>query len=181
MPFYPGPGLGGHCIPVDPFYLTWKAREYHQGCKFVELAGEINTAMPEYVVTRIGEALNAYQKAINGSHILIVGVAYKSNVGDDREAPSYRIIELLAQRGARIAYHDSHVPKLREEGGVAKLGALTSIEWKAEVLAKFDCAVIVTPHRGIDFEELVRSCSTIVDTRNALAHFETAPGQVWKA
>src|SRR5262249_20253805 len=110
MPFYPGPGLGGHCIPIDPFYLTWKAREYGQNTRVIELAGEINSAMPEYVVQRLGAALNAHRKAVNGSKILILGLAYKPNVDDERESPSYSLMEMLHALGAEVAYYDPHVP-----------------------------------------------------------------------
>ena len=113
MPFYPGPGLGGHCIPIDPFYLTWKAREYGQNTRFIELAGEINTAMPEYVVNRTAEALNAQRKAVNGSRVLVLGLAYKPNVDDDRESPSYVLMDLLKERGAEVAYYDPYVPVIR--------------------------------------------------------------------
>ena len=113
MAFYPGPGLGGHCIPIDPFYLTWKAREFEHSTRFIELAGEINTAMPDYVVHRVAEALNDKGKAIKGSRILILGLAYKPNVDDERESPSYRLLEKLAQRGADVAYHDPYVPVIR--------------------------------------------------------------------
>src|SRR5262249_42490351 len=113
MPFYPGPGLGGHCIPIDPFYLTWKAREYGQNTRFIELAGEINTSMPEYVVRRVADALNDVGKAVKGSSILIVGLAYKPNVDDERESPSYFLMEMLKARGAKVAYYDPYVPVIR--------------------------------------------------------------------
>src|SRR5204862_3102726 len=113
MPFYPGPGLGGHCIPIDPFYLTWKAREYGQSTRFIELAGEVNTAMPEYVVHRVTEALNTRRKSINGSRILLLGLAYKPKVDDERESPSYILLDLLEKRGAQVAYHDPHIPVIR--------------------------------------------------------------------
>src|SRR5512147_885079 len=113
MPFYPGPGLGGHCIPIDPFYLTWKAREYGQHTRFIELAGEVNTAMPEFVVNRVAEALNARRKALNGSRVLVLGLAYKANVDDDRESPSYHLLDLLKNRGVAVSYHDPHVPVIR--------------------------------------------------------------------
>ena len=113
MPFYPGPGLGGHCIPIDPFYLTWKAREYGQNTRFIELAGEVNTAMPEFVVRRVADALNTRQKSVKGSRILILGLAYKANVDDDRESPSYTLLDLLKRQGAHVAYYDPHVPVIR--------------------------------------------------------------------
>ena len=113
MPFYPGPGLGGHCIPIDPFHLTWKAREFGQHNRFIELAGEINTAMPEYVVHRVADALNAQQKAIKGSSILVLGLSYKPNVDDERESPSYFLVEMLSQRGAKVSYLDPYVPVIK--------------------------------------------------------------------
>ena len=113
MPFFPGPGLGGHCIPIDPFYLTWKAREFQQHTRFIELAGEINTAMPDYVVSVVGHALNEESKSIKGSHILLLGLAYKPNVDDDRESPSYRLIDKLDERGASVDYNDPHIPTIR--------------------------------------------------------------------
>lgn len=180
MPFYPGPGLGGHCIPIDPFYLTWKAREFQQNCKFVELAGEINTAMPEYVVARTGEALNHHGKPFKGSRILMIGLAYKANVDDDRESPSYRIIELLVQRGALVSYHDPHVPELKSPGQITE-EPKKSVPWNSATLQQFDAAVVVTAHRAIALELLVENCPCIVDTRNALKSFQTAPGQIWKA
>jgi nucleotide sugar dehydrogenase len=125
MPFYPGPGLGGHCIPIDPFYLTWKAREYGQNTKFIELAGEINTAMPQYVVNRLADALNSQRKAINGSKVLIVGLAYKPNVDDERESPSYVLMDLLKHRGAEVAYYDPYVPVVRPSGNGRASAATT--------------------------------------------------------
>ena len=129
MAFYPGPGLGGHCIPIDPFYLTWKAREFEHSTRFIELAGEINTAMPDYVVHRVAEALNDKGKAIKGSRILILGLAYKPNVDDERESPSYRLLEKLAQRGAEVAYHDPYVPVIRPTREHPQWAGTESVPW----------------------------------------------------
>lgn len=181
MAFYPGPGLGGHCIPLDPFYLTWKAREYHQFTRFIELAGEINTRMPEYVVQKIGEALNERCKAIKNSRILIIGVAYKPDVDDDRESPSYDIMDLLKARGAQISYYDPHVPVIRPTREHPHWAGLRSVNWEKNIISSFDVVVIVTAHKSINWEELASWASCIVDTRNAMARVKTAPGQVWKA
>jgi len=130
MPFYPGPGLGGHCIPIDPFYLTWKAREYGQHTRFIELAGEINTAMPEYVVNRVAEALNAQKKALNGSRVLLLGLAYKANVDDMRESPTFILLDLLKKRGAEIAYYDPHIPVIPPTREHAEWTGMRSLAWK---------------------------------------------------
>ena len=129
MPFYPGPALGGHCIPIDPFYLTWKAREFEHSTRFIELAGEINTAMPDHVVHRVAEALNHAGKAIKGSRILILGLAYKPNVDDERESPSYRLLEKLKQRGAIVAYHDPHIPVIRPTREHPHWAGTKSVPW----------------------------------------------------
>ena len=167
MPFYPGPGLGGHCIPIDPFYLTWKAREYGQTTRFIELAGEINTSMPTYVVRKVTEALNAVRKPLNGSRILIVGLAYKANVDDDRESPSYVLLDLLAQAGAEVAYYDPHVPYIRPSREHSHWAGTCSIDWNQETLSKFDAALIVTAHVKIDYQVLLDWCPLVIDTRNA--------------
>jgi UDP-N-acetyl-D-glucosamine dehydrogenase len=181
MPFYPGPGLGGHCIPIDPFYLTWKAREFGQNTRFIELAGEINTAMPEHVVHRVADALNSHRKALNGSRILILGLAYKSNVDDDRESPSYVLMDLLDQRGATVEYYDPHVPTIRMTREHPHWAGKQSIEWNRELLASFDAVLISTHHAAVDCGELAKHAKLIIDTRNAMAKIPTAPGQVWKA
>lgn len=181
MAFYPGPGLGGHCIPIDPFYLTWKAREYNQHTRFIELAGEINTRMPEYVIHRIGEALNSQKKAINGSRVLIVGLAYKANVDDDRESPSYHLLELLKELGADVAYFDPHVPVIRPSREHGHWAGTESVPWTEESLAGFDAAVVATAHEAIAYDELLKWSNLVIDTRNALEGFESRPGQVWKA
>lgn len=168
MPFYPGPGLGGHCIPIDPFYLTWKAREYGQSTRFIELAGEINTRMPEYVVARVGDALNQVKKPINGSKTLIVGLAYKPNVDDDRESPSYVLMELLKQRGAEVSYYDPYVPVIKLTREHPQWAGARSIAWSQDLIAAFDCVLIATAHERINYRELAEWAQLIVDTRNAL-------------
>ena len=181
MPFYPGPGLGGHCIPIDPFYLTWKAREFGQSTRFIELAGEINTAMPNYVIQRVVEALNSRRKALNGSRVLVVGLAYKANVDDDRESPSYVLLNRLQEGGADVAYFDPFVPVVRPTRDHPQWAGLRSIPWTQESLATFDCALISTAHSSVNYPQLAEWCPLIVDTRNALAGLETQPGHVWKA
>ncbi len=181
MAFYPGPGLGGHCIPIDPFYLTWKAREFGQNTKFIELAGEINTAMPQLVVNRVGEALNAKRKPINGSKILLLGLAYKPNVDDMRESPTFILMDLLKDRGAEVAYYDPHIPKINPTREHAHWTGTQSISWDRETISKFDAVVISTAHKVVNNEELAQWASCIVDTRNAMASIKTAPNQVWKA
>lgn len=181
MPFYPGPGLGGHCIPIDPFYLTWKAREYEHNTKFIELAGEINTAMPDYVVGKISDALNQQKKSINGSKVLVLGLAYKPDVDDDRESPSYILLEKLQNKGAEVAYYDPHVPVIPKTREHAEWAGTKSIEWDREILKSYDSIVISTPHAAVDYQQLADWCPSIVDTRNAMASIETNPGQVIKA
>ena len=161
MPFRPGPGLGGHCIPIDPFYLTWKAREFDFHTEFIELAGKINAQMPAFCVGKIAQALNRSKKALNGSRVLVLGVAYKPDVSDTRESPALRIIELLRRDGAEVSYHDPHVAAL------ASLG-LTSVELSDEALRGFDCAVIVTDHKSVDYLRIVDRSERVVDLRNAL-------------
>lgn len=181
MPFYPGPGLGGHCIPIDPFYLTWKAREYGQNTRFIELAGEINTAMPQYVVHRVAEALNAKRKAVNGSRILILGLAYKANVDDERESPSYHLMDLLKQQGAKVDYYDPHVPVVRPTREHAHWAGTKSVNWDRETIAGYDAVLISTAHRAVNYEELAEWAQCIVDTRNAMVNCSSQPGKVWKA
>ena len=181
MPFYPGPGLGGHCIPIDPFYLTWKAREYGQNTRFIELAGEINSAMPEYVVHRVGAALNAQRKAVNGSKVLILGLAYKPNVDDDRESPSYVLMDLLHNLGADVSYYDPHVPVIRPTREHPHWAGTHSIVWNREMIRSYDAVLIATNHQAINYQELAEWAECIVDTRNAMAGISTKPNQVWKA
>jgi UDP-N-acetyl-D-glucosamine dehydrogenase len=163
MPFYPGPGLGGHCIPIDPHYLSWKARQHGFECRFIELAGQVNSSMPEYVVDRVAEALNTAKKAINGSRVHILGVAYKRDVNDMRESPALDIIESLGKRGAAISYTDPWVPELRHGGHT-----MTSVDLDKAIASRFDCFVICTDHAVFQFDALVKSGVLIVDTRNAL-------------
>jgi len=181
MAFYPGPGLGGHCIPIDPFYLTWKAREYEQHTRFIELAGEINTSMPAYVITRVGEALNSLRKPVNGSRILIVGLAYKPNVDDDRESPSYVLMDMLKKRGAEVAYYDPHVPTIRMTREHPHWAGVRSIAWNRETVQGFDAVVIATNHKNVNYQDLADWAPCIVDSRNAMAAVQVKPGQVWKA
>src|SRR5688572_20330096 len=181
MAFYPGPGLGGHCIPIDPFYLTWKAREFEQNTRFIELAGEINTSMPDYVVHRVAEALNEHGKAVKGSRLLIVGLAYKPNVDDDRESPSYRLLEKLKQRGAEMAYYDPYVPMIRHTREHPHWAGAESVSWDRKTIAGFDAVVIATAHASVNYEELAEWAHCIVDTRNVMASVKTAPGKVTKA
>ena len=165
MPFYPGPGLGGHCIPIDPFYLTSKAREYDFPTKFIELAGEVNTAMPYYVVQRVMEALNQRKKSINGSKILLLGMAYKKDVDDPRESPSFKLLELLQEKGAAVHYNDPHIPVLPP---MRKYSFdLKSIDLSAAALAAMDCILLATDHSAYDYQFILDHADLIVDTRNA--------------
>jgi UDP-N-acetyl-D-glucosamine dehydrogenase len=181
MPFYPGPGLGGHCIPIDPFYLTWKAREFEQHTRFIELAGEINTSMPNYVVGRVIEALNDRCKSLKGSKLLILGIAYKPDVDDDRESPSYVLMDLLKKRGAQISYYDPHIPAIRPSREHGHWAGTQSVAWTPDVLNKFDLVLISTRHAAVNYAELAECAGCIVDTRNAMSGIDTRPGQVWKA
>lgn len=181
MAFYPGPGLGGHCIPIDPFYLTWKAREYEQNTRFIELAGEINTGMPDYVIHRAADALNEHQKPIKGSSVLIVGLAYKPNVDDERESPSYILMEKFSKRGATVSYYDPFVPLIKPTREHAHWAGVKSIEWKKEVVAAYDLVVVATNHSCINYQELADWSACVVDTRNVMAAVRTREGQVWKA
>jgi UDP-N-acetyl-D-glucosamine dehydrogenase len=166
MPFYPGPGLGGHCIPIDPFYLSWKAKQSGFEARFIELAGQVNGAMPESVVTRVAEALNSVRKPINGSYVHVLGVAYKRDVDDMRESPALDVIELLKRRGARVSYSDPYVALLQH--GPVDLAAISIDD---AVAGGCDCAVIVTDHRAFDYPAIAQRFPLIVDTRNALKGF----------
>ena len=181
MAFYPGPGLGGHCIPIDPFYLTWKAREYGKNTRFIELAGEINTHMPEHVVQRVTEALNDRGKSVKGSCVLILGLAYKPNVDDERESPSYVLMTLLSERGAEVQYHDPYVPEIKPTREHSRWAGKKSTEWSRATIGSFDLVLIATNHASVNYEELAEWAPCIVDTRNAMAAIQVAPGQVWKA
>jgi len=181
MPFYPGPGLGGHCIPIDPFYLTWKAREYGKHTRFIELAGEINTQMPQHVVHRVADALNAQQKPISGSKILVLGLAYKQNVDDERESPSYILMDLLSDRGAQLDYYDPYVPVIKPTREHSHWAGKKSVEWDRVRIQDFDLVLIATNHSCVNYHELSEWAHCIVDTRNAMANVPVAPGKVWKA
>ncbi len=169
MPFYPGPGLGGHCIPIDPHYLSWKLRTLNYTARFIELAAEVNSHMPDYVVGKVADALNAERKAVNGSRVLVLGVAYKRDVGDVRESPALDVIHLLRQRGAEVSYHDPYVGSLRREGIDLDSSPLT-----AEALAAADCVVVVTDHSDYDWTWIGATAPLIVDTRNAMKNGATA-------
>jgi UDP-N-acetyl-D-glucosamine dehydrogenase len=179
QPFYPGPGLGGHCIPIDPFYLTWKAKEIGRPTKFIELAGEINQQMPEFVVSRVMRALNDDAKALRGANVLVLGVAYKPDVDDMRESPAAEVIELLVEAGANVSYHDPHVPKFPSMRRYQI--ALESVPLTEQIAGACDCAVIVTNHAAIDYDLLGRHAPLIVDTRNAMAKIDGVKARVVKA
>jgi UDP-N-acetyl-D-glucosamine dehydrogenase len=167
QPFYPGPGLGGHCIPIDPYYLSWKARELGQTTRFIELAGEVNHAMPAYVVARTGEALNHDSKPLKGAKVLILGIAYKPDIDDIRESPAAEVIELLMDAGAEVSYHDPHIgefPRMRKYSI-----SLTSRPLTAELVRESDVVLIITHHGGVDYGLVGREAKLIVDTRNAMA------------
>ncbi len=163
MPFYPGPGLGGHCIPIDPLYLSWKLKLFNYNARFIELASEVNTHMPEYVSAKITRALNRLKKSVNGSRILVLGVAYKKNITDIRESPSLDVIKLLQEEGAEVDYTDPYVPELRLDSIT-----LRSVPLTAEKLRQYDCAVIVTDHSDFDYGLVVRESALVVDCRNAV-------------
>jgi UDP-N-acetyl-D-glucosamine dehydrogenase len=181
MPFYPGPGLGGHCVPIDPFYLSWKSREYEITTRFIELAGEINVSMPHYVVGRLEEALAQRGKPLDASSILIIGLAYKPNIADVRESPSFRLMELLEDRGAKVAFHDPHVeaaPPTREH---RRFAGRPSEPLLPKTLSKVDAVLIATDHDAVDYGLIARHARLIVDTRNAMARRNIAAAQVVKA
>jgi UDP-N-acetyl-D-glucosamine dehydrogenase len=177
--FYPGPGLGGHCIPIDPFYLTWAARRHGLNTRFIELAGEVNTAMPLYVVDRIAEALNDACKPVNGSRVCVLGVAYKKDVDDPRESPAFEILELLQKRGAAISYSDPHIPTLPQMRHHEI--ELDSQPLTREFLAAQDCVVVVTDHSSVDYQAIVDQSRLIVDTRNATANCRAGRCRIVKA
>jgi UDP-N-acetyl-D-glucosamine dehydrogenase len=168
MPFYPGPGLGGHCIPIDPFYLTWKAREYDCPTRFIELAGEINTAMPRWVVEKAISALSErHSRALRGANILVIGLAYKKNVHDLRESPALKIMELLEKRGALVSFHDPYFPEIPPTREHGEFTGRHSLPLTKEILAEIDLALICTDHDSVDFRLLVERAPLIIDTRNA--------------
>jgi UDP-N-acetyl-D-glucosamine dehydrogenase len=182
MPFYPGPGWGGHCIPIDPYYLSWRARQVGIESRFVELAGEINTHMPGHVVDTLQRALkNRTGKSLSGARVLLIGIAYKKNVDDTRESPAFRLIEDLESRGARVDYFDPHVPAIPPTREHAALAGRRSFTWEEKALAGYDAALICTDHDGIDYAALARACPLIVDTRNALRDVHEGREKVVKA
>src|SRR6516164_1733980 len=182
MPFYPGPGLGGHCIPIDPFYLTWKAREYEISTRFIELAGEINISMPRYVVGKLADALNKqYGRGLRDATVLIVGIAYKKNVEDIRESPAFRLIELLEREGAKTAFFDPHVAAIPKTRDHPKLAGRPSIKWDSEAIRGYDVVLIATDHDGVDYAGLAKHARLIVDTRNACARAGVRSDNVVKA
>jgi UDP-N-acetyl-D-glucosamine dehydrogenase len=167
MPFYPGPGLGGHCIPIDPFYLTWKAREFEVATRFIELAGEINTQMPSFVVSRLAEALDRTAgRGLNGSRILLIGLSYKKNIDDTRESPSFKLIELIEKRGAKVDYHDPLVLKIPRTREHIELAGRTSVDLEAKSVASYDAVVISTDHDIVDWAAVAEHGRLIIDTRN---------------
>ncbi|MDD3559844.1 MAG: nucleotide sugar dehydrogenase [Melioribacteraceae bacterium] len=177
-PFYPGPGLGGHCIPIDPFYLTWKAREFELNTKFIELAGEINTYQPYYVVERAAEALNQFEKSLKGSKILILGAAYKKDIDDMRESPSLKLIEIFRTKGGQVDYNDPYVPKLPPTRKYKY--DMESIELTEENLRKYDLVVLSTDHSDYDYKFIERNAKLILDTRNAFAKNGIVTEKIYK-
>ncbi len=178
--FYPGPGLGGHCIPIDPFYLSWMARMHDVPARFIELAGEINASMPEYVIGRVAQALNEHRKPVNGSKIAILGVAYKKDVDDPRESPSFRLMELLQIAGAELSYNDPHIPRLSAMRHY-DVPDLTSQELTPEFLASQDCVLIATDHSAYDYAAIVEHSKLVIDTRNATKHVSAGREKIRKA
>jgi UDP-N-acetyl-D-glucosamine dehydrogenase len=179
--FYPGPGLGGHCIPIDPYYLTWKAREVGMPTRFIELAGEVNHLMPEYVVRQTALALNARAKAVKGSRVLVLGLAYKPDVDDVRESPSFELITRLRELGASVDYNDPHVPQTHFMRHYPDLPTMRSIELTAQTLASYDCVLISTNHQAYDWQQVADHAKLIVDTRNALVNVAGKRDHIVKA
>jgi UDP-N-acetyl-D-glucosamine dehydrogenase len=177
MPFYPGPGLGGHCIPVDPFYLSWKAREYDFATRFIELAGEINTAMPYHVVDAVASALNERQKSLKGAKVLLLGVAYKKDVDDLRESPSLKLLELLTSRGVLLDYNDPYFAALHKMRHY-DFSKLRSVDLTPDRLASYDCVLIATDHSSYDYDSIVRNAKLVVDTRNATRRVKQDRGKI---
>jgi UDP-N-acetyl-D-glucosamine dehydrogenase len=177
--FYPGPGLGGHCIPIDPFYLTWKARQYGMPTRFIELAGEINTSMPGYVVMKVTEALNEHSKSLKGSKVLVLGLAYKKNIDDLRESPSIELIELLRNKGAKVDYNDPYIPRTHKQRRHDL--RMTSKKLSAKMLAGYDAVLISTDHSDYDYDWIVKNAKLVVDARNATAAVRGAARKVIKA
>ncbi|WP_413771144.1 nucleotide sugar dehydrogenase [Lichenihabitans sp. PAMC28606] len=182
MPFYPGPGLGGHCVPIDPFYLAWKAREFETPTRFIELAGEINTAMPHYVIERLARALdNHASRGLKGARVLVMGVAYKKNIEDTRESPSLRLMELIEERGAVADFHDSHVPVIPVIREHPRFTGRMSVDLTAKAVAAYDAVLISTDHDDVDYAALVAQARLVIDTRNACARAGIVADHVFKA
>jgi UDP-N-acetyl-D-glucosamine dehydrogenase len=181
MRFDPGPGWGGHCIPLDPYYLAWKAREHGKTTRFIELAGEINTGMPDHVVGRVVEALNERGRAVNGSRVLVLGLAYKPNVSDDRESPSYQLMDRLRERGAEVAYHDPHIPVIPATREHPRWTGVRSVPWDQSTISAFDVVVIATRHDAVNYQALAEWARCIIDTRNAMAGIDVASGKLLQA
>ena len=179
--FYPGPGLGGHCIPIDPFYLTWVARKYGLNTRFIELAGEVNTAMPAYVVSKVADALNEAGKAVRGSRILLLGMAYKKDVDDPRESPGFELLDLLLKKGAVVSYNDPHIPSLPKMRHWPHLGPMKSAQLTPETLAAQDCVLIATDHTAYDYSSIVAQSQLVVDTRNATKKVTAGREKIVKA
>ncbi|MFP4055012.1 MAG: nucleotide sugar dehydrogenase [Phycisphaerae bacterium] len=181
QPFYPGPGLGGHCIPIDPFYLSWKAREYGMPTRFIELAGEVNVSMPEWVVHKTMDALNDRSKAMKGAKILLLGLAYKKDVDDMRESPSLELIELLKQRGAKVDYNDPHIPEAPPTREHPKLAGMKSRKLTEKSLASYDAVLISTDHTSYDYDFIVENAQLVIDTRNATDSVKKGRKKIVKA
>ncbi|MCB0281399.1 MAG: nucleotide sugar dehydrogenase [Calditrichaeota bacterium] len=179
MAFYPGPGLGGHCIPIDPFYLTWKAREYEINTRFIELAGEVNTSMPFWVVSKVMDALNEHGKSLKGSKVLVLGAAYKKDIDDPRESPSFKLMEILMEKGAVVSYNDPYVPTIPEMRHYSF--KMDSIELTPESLSSFDCVLISTDHSVYDWDFIVSNAQLVVDTRNATKDVSDGKDKIVKA
>lgn len=180
MPFYPGPGLGGHCIPIDPFYLTWKAREYGQATRFIELAGEINSSMPDYVIRQLALALNSAKKAVNGSRVLIIGLAYKANVDDMRESPTFILMDKLSALKAEVDYFDPFIPIVLPTREHSHWTGKASVEWSERVISQYDAVLISTAHSNINYQQLLNWAKIVIDTRNATESIN-ANASVFKA
>lgn len=182
MPFYPGPGLGGHCIPIDPFYLTWKAREYELSTRFIELAGEINISMPNYVIDKLSKALDEREsRGLNAANILVLGVSYKKNISDIRESPSLKIIDTLERRGSKVDYYDPHVPEITITREHPNLAGKRSIDWNPRSLSDYDAAIIVIDHDAFNYDAIVENSSIIIDTRNSCARNGKVSDKIIKA
>jgi UDP-N-acetyl-D-glucosamine dehydrogenase len=175
MKFTPGPGLGGHCIPIDPLYLSWKLKALNYTARFIELASEINTGMPRYVVSKVQDALNEFGKAIKGSHLLVLGVAYKPDIDDLRESPALDVIGLLEQKGATVTYHDPFIPEFKHEGH-----AMRSVPDLMQAVREADGVVIVTNHKSYDYSAILQDARLVVDTRNALGAAGKASPKVFR-